>query len=333
MTGMRRLAIALGLALVVASPHAQQPPAQPLPSQPPQTDPQTQQPTFRAGVRTVMVPVSVTDGSGQFVHGLVQDEFEVRDDSKIQDLTFFDQQVQPITAVLLLDGSASMLVGLKAAIAAANDFIVRLLPGDRLRLGSFSENIQLMPAFSGDRDELLSVFENEGNVRVGRRTRLWDAMYEGLGALAGIEGRRVLIVISDGLDTMSNRTFEEVEARAGRDDVAIYFARFHSRTRNGQVLELIRGADGSPEGTMKRLPPGGFEQLARDTGGGVIDVDQDYVTQAPFTEVALDLHSQYVIGFTPQTLDGKLHKLEVRVKRPKLAVRARQSYVASPNGG
>jgi Ca-activated chloride channel family protein len=316
----RWLVVSAIAAIVVAAPRAQQ--------TPPQTPPQ--QPTFRAGVRTVMVPVTVTDGSGQFVRDLARDEFEVRDDSRAQDLTFFDQQVQSITAVLLLDGSASMLVGLKAAIAAANDFVVRMLPGDRLRLGSFSEDIQITPAFSSNRDELLGVFENEGNVRVGRRTRLWDAMDQGLAALSGIEGRRVLIVISDGLDTLSNHTFDEVVARAGREDVAIYFARFHSRTRNGQILELVRGADGSPGGRAMRLPPGAFEELARDTGGGVIDVDQDYVTQAPFTEVALDLHSQYVIGFTPQMLDGKVHKLDVRVKRPKLAVRARRSYIASP---
>jgi Ca-activated chloride channel family protein len=232
--------------------------------------------------------------------------------------------------VLLLDGSASMLVGLRPAITAVNEFIVRLMPGDRLRAGTFAEEIQIHPDFTGDRDALLALFANEFNVRIGRRTRLWDAMDEGLDALSGIDGRRILIVVSDGSDTFSTMTFDSVRAKAQREGVAVYFARFLHRDRRGQMLELVKGPDGSSAGRASRVPPGAFEELARETGGEVITVEQDFVSHAPFTQVALDLHSQYVLGFTPQVLDSKSHKLEVRVKRSGLAVRARKSYIASP---
>jgi Ca-activated chloride channel homolog len=299
---------------------AQQAPPQAAPQQPPQ---------FRAGTRTVTVPVSVTDRNGEFMRDLVKEDFDILDNGVTQPITFFDRQIQPITAVLLLDASASMLVALKPAIAAVNEFIVRLMPGDRLRSGTFAEDIRLDEDFTGDRDALLALFANEFNVRIGRRTRLWDAMDEGLDALGGIEGRRILIVVSDGQDTMSTMTFDAVRAKAQREGVAIYFARFFHRDRRGQILELSTGPDGSSPGRASRIPPGAFEDLARETGGEVLTVEQDYVTLAPFTQVALDLHSQYVLGFTPQVLDGRMHKLEVRVKRTGLAVRARKTYIAS----
>lgn len=318
---MRRLLVIVAAAvLATVAIRAQSPPA----------GSQQRPPTFRGGTRTVTVPVSVTDPYGQFMRDLIQADFEIRDNGVLQTITFFDRQIQPIAAVLLLDGSASMLVALKPAITAVNEFIVRLMPGDRLRAGTFAEDIQIQPEFSGDRDALLALFANEFNVRIGRRTRLWDAMDEGLDALAGVDGRRILIVVSDGSDTMSTMSFDSVRAKAQREGVAIYFARFIHRDRRGQLLELSRGPDGTSPGRISRVPPGAFEDLARETGGEVITVEQDFVSFAPFTQVALDLHSQYVLGFTPQVLDSRSHKLDVRVKRPGLAVRARKTYIASP---
>jgi len=320
MTVQARLTLVAIAAVAAISVGAQQPAPPASGQQPPQ---------FRAGTRTVTVPVSVTDRNGEFTRDLAKEDFEILDNNVTQTITFFDRQIQPITAVLLLDASASMLVALKPAIAAVNEFIVRLMPGDRLRAGTFAEEIRLEEDFTGDRDALLALFANEFNVRIGRRTRLWDAMDEGLDALGGVEGRRILIVVSDGLDTFSTMTFDTVRAKAQREGVAIYFARFFHRDRRGQALELTNGPDGSGPGRASRMVPGGFEDLARETGGEVLTVDQDYVFLAPFTQVALDLHSQYVLGFTPQVLDGRMHKLEVRVKRTGLAVRARKTYIAS----
>lgn len=292
---------------------------------------QQQQPVFRAGTRTVMVPASVTDRIGSFVRDLTRGDFEIRDNGRLQDLTFFDRQLQPITAIMLIDGSASMIPSLDEAIEAANEFILRLMPGDRLRLGSFSEcdRFKLQPEFTGDRDALLAYLKNEFNIRVGRRTCLWDAMHRSIGELAGVTGRRVLIVVSDGLDTWSVQTYEDVRFWASRRDVAVYFARLVSSNRNGQMLEFARGRDGSSQGRMKPLPIDAFEVLAQDTGGSYIRLEEQWVSQTPFTQIAMDLHSQYVLGFTPQVLDGKTHDLDVKVGRRGLIVRARKHYVAT----
>src|SRR5262245_23564524 len=99
---------------------------------------QDQRPVFRGGTRTVMVPVSVTDTAGNTVRDLEREDFELRDEGRPQEITFFDRQFQPITAIMLIDGSASMFSSLKGVLSAANEFILRLMPGDRLRIGSFS---------------------------------------------------------------------------------------------------------------------------------------------------------------------------------------------------
>jgi VWFA-related protein len=294
--------------------------------------PQQQPPVFRAGTRTVTVPVVVTDEVGQAVRDLKQEDFEIRDNGQVQPVTFFDRDLQPITAILLLDGSASMISVLDEQIAAATEFVLRLLPGDRLRLGSFAEQLRMMPEYTGDRDELLGFLENEFNIRLGRRTRLWDAMDEALVALGRTDGRRVLIVLSDGIDTFSLQTYDTVRRRAGRSDVAITFARVLQRDRTGLQLELQRGRDGSSEGRMRPLPAGGFAALAAETGGVLVNLDPAQQMDAPFTQIALDLHGQYILGFSPAALDGKVHRLDVRVKQRGLEVRARRSYLAAEEG-
>jgi Ca-activated chloride channel family protein len=320
----RRAWVAVAMAaLAAAAPAAMDVPAQ---NPPPQ-----QPPTFRAGTRTVMVPAVVTDESGAFVRDLTRSQFEVRDNGQVQDITFFDRQVMPIAAVMLIDGSASMLASLDDSIEAANEFILRMLPGDRLRLGSFSEcdRFKLQPEFTGDRDALLGYLANEFNIRVGRRTCLWDAMGEAIAALAGTEGRRVLIVISDGVDTWSFRSFEDVRVSASRRDVAVYFARLVPLDRAGQIVEMTKGRDGTSPGQRTPMPIDAFETLARDTGGQFIRLEEQWVSQTPFTEIALDLHSQYVLGFTPRVLDNKTHEIDVRVSQRGLKVRARKSFIAS----
>ena len=159
------------IALVVSALDAQQTP----PAAPPQ-----QQPTFRAGTRTVPVYVSVTDDIGRFVLDLQRDDFEIRDDGKIQPITQFATDIQPLTAIVLLDGSRSMVKALDTVITAADHFVVRLMPGDRARIGSFSDEIRFAPAFSSDRDELAREVNDLFDLRVGTGTRLWDAIGQAL---------------------------------------------------------------------------------------------------------------------------------------------------------
>jgi Ca-activated chloride channel family protein len=294
--------------------------------------PQTPQQRFRSGADTVYVPVTVTDIGGRFVRTLDKEDFTILDNGRPQEITIFDREYQTISAIVMLDASASMLSSFDRVLSAANDFVVRLMPGDQARIGSFSEEVQISPDFTGDRDVLLKIFANEFNVRIGRRTRLWDAMYQAVETLAHVDGRRVVIVVTDGVDSWSIKTFDDVAGAARRHNVAMFAVRVNHDDRRGQAIEFSRGPDGSAPGRRSPQPGGGFESLARDTGGGFVSIDAKWAHQAPFTDIMLDLHSAYTLGFTPTALDGKVHSLTVRVRGRDLEVKARRSYLAEPAG-
>jgi Ca-activated chloride channel family protein len=270
-----------------------------------------QQPTFRSGTRTVPIYATVTDSSGRQVPDLARDDFEVWDNGKKTELTVFETVVQPLTVVVMLDTSGSMVMNFDLLKEAAAQFVLQLLPADRARIGTFNDRIRVAPAeFTGDRDELARIAR--GDLDSGNPTALWDAMVMAMDALKGREGRRVVLVFSDGADNFSKRTLSEVMTRARDGEFLIYAIGLRSRMRGQGVTE----------------PDPGLRKVAAETGGGYFELGHADELNSTFTRVASELHSQYVLGFSPEVLDGKIHKLEVTVKRPGLVARARKSYVA-----
>jgi Ca-activated chloride channel family protein len=275
-----------------------------------------QQPTFKAGTRVVPVYTTVVDGQKRLVPDLLQDDFEILDNDKPQEISIFDNQVQPITVVVMLDTSASMTGSLKLLNEAAEQFILRLLPADKARVGAFNDKIQFASDFSSNRDELIGSLKH---LDFGNPTRLYDALDVSLEELSGIEGRRVVLVFTDGDDTGSKTSLGAVLDRARADEVMIYAIGLQSEFFNG-----VR--------QVRSRPDRGLKKLADETGGGYFELDETADLAPTFTRVAQELHSQYVLGFAPTNLDGKVHKLLVRIKRPGLNARARKSYLASAEG-
>ena len=270
-----------------------------------------QQPTFKSGTRTVPVYATVTDAAGRLVPDLVREDFEVWDNGKPVPLTIFDNAVQPISVVVMLDTSGSMTMNFDLLKEAATQFAIRLLPADKARIGSFSDKIRIKPAdFTSDRDELIRILRDE--IDYGNPTRLWDATDAGMTALKDVEGRRVVLVFTDGADTMSDRSQGDVLARARDGEFLIYAIGLRSQLRGQGVTQ----------------PDPGLRKVAEETGGGYFELGRTDELNSTFTRVASELHSQYVLGFSPTTLDGKVHTLEIKVKRPGLVARARKSYVA-----
>jgi len=273
-----------------------------------------QQPQFKAGVKTVPVYATVTDKAGRFVTDLTKEQFEVVDEGKKVELTQFSNQFVPITAAIMLDLSKSMLDRYDAVIAAAEQFIVRLMPGDRARVGSFSEEVRMGPPLTGDRDALIKFIRDSFDLRVGMRTRLWDGIGAGVKALDGIEGRRVVFVITDGLDTWSELQMDDAVRMARKSGVLVYW--------------IGMSGTGSQEPRSQIRQNAGLRYFVEETGGGYMKFAEIDEINRIMTEVAQELHHQYLLGFTPAVLDNRLHKLEVRVLEKNYTVRARKSYVA-----
>jgi Ca-activated chloride channel family protein len=274
-----------------------------------------QQPTFRSGTQVVSLFVTVADAQKRLVSDLTQEDFEVFDNDKPQPIVYFDNSIHPITVVVMLDTSGSMTLTLDLLKAAAEQFVLRLLPADKARVGAFNDKIQFMGrSFMNDRDQLVTDIKN---IDFGNGTRLWDALAASLEELKGIDGRKVILVFTDGDDTEShNASLGKVIDRARIEEVMIYAIGLESRYFDGQRM-------------VRSRPDSGLKKVADETGGGYFELTKTAELAPTFTRVAQELHSQYVLGFTPMSLDGKVHKLAVRMKQPGMTARARRSYMAA----
>jgi Ca-activated chloride channel family protein len=274
-----------------------------------------QQPTFKTGTQIVSIFATVTDAQGRLVPNLVKEDFEIFDNDKPQPIVFFQDEIQPITVVVMLDTSGSMTASIALLKSAAEQFLLRLLPADQGRVGAFNDKIDLNSRFTNNRDELISAAKD---LDYGNGTRLWDAVSLALDELQGRDGRRVVLVFTDGDDTSSKVRMGTVMDRARADEVMVYAIGLESRYFNGQQV-------------VRSRPDGGLKKIAEETGGGYFELKKTSDLAPTFTRVAQELHSQYVLGFSPTQLDGRVHKLALRLKQPGMTARARRSYLAVPD--
>jgi Ca-activated chloride channel homolog len=274
-----------------------------------------QQGKFKVSTNTVALYATVTDSDKRLVPDLVESDFEVYDNGKLQAITSFDNRPLPITVVVMLDSSGSMTLALDLVKSAAEQFLLRMMPEDQGMVGAFNDKIQFLPdAFTSSRDELIRSLKN---LDFGYPTRLYDAVSESMTQLNGIPGRKVVLVFTDGDDNASKVGSGDVTDRARTEDVMIYSVGLENVYFNGQ--QKVRSS-----------PDRGLKRMSEETGGGFFLLKKTDELGATFTRVAQELHSQYVLGFTPQTLDGKIHKIDVKIKeKPSMTARARKSYVAS----
>jgi Ca-activated chloride channel homolog len=290
-----------------------------------------QPPVFRSGVETVAVYATVLDRGGGTIVNLNRGDFAVYDDGRRQNLTVFVAGQQPITAAVLVDTSASMTLNLDQARSAAEQFVIRMLPGDTARVGSFSDRVDLSPGFTGDRDVLLRSLR-EG-LHIGNPTLLWDAVDQTMSALAPLGGRRIILVLTDGVDTISKTTGEALLERARLDELMLYIVQFSSSPRALLAEEPLSPSASalfsSNRPALRPAPTTLLRRLAQQTGGGHFILGRFDDVNATFTQVMQELHHQYTLGFTPERADGRLHSIQVRVNRPGATVRARQTYQAA----
>jgi len=286
---------------------------------------QAQQGTvFRSATQTVPVYVTVTDEGGHLVTDLTRDEFEVDDNGRPQPITQFSSAIQPISIVMMLDMSGSMTGNLPTLRQAAVQMFTRLLPDDQARIGSFGDRITLSERFTNDQNELIRALWTE--LTPGGSTPLWSAINIAMTALGHLEGRRVVLVLTDGKDTSefwapggrASPTLAEVIRRAQVEEYLLYAIGMASRGPTGR---------GSGRGSMDEPDPG-LRELAAETGGGYFELHEADALGPIFARVADELHRQYLIGFIAPESDGKLHQITVNVKRGGAMSRARRSYLA-----
>ena len=314
---------------------------------------------FKTTADLVSVYATVRDDAGRLVPDLTQDDFVVSDNGKPQQLTFFTNEVHPFSVVILLDRSGSMVQHHTIVRDASAAFVNAMLPADTARIGHFGDEILLDPEeFTAEHDALLNILDNQLQ-RSGGVSPVWSAFDRAISSLAERSGRRVLLALTDGYDSpragQPITLLEDVIRRARYNDILAYIVGFTATeySLTGPVMGGGRppgrpplgpptGYPGSPKppGTNPTVPSGsnnkprapykGLRLIADETGGGYYELGPSDELTATFARIAEELHRQYWMAFTPAKLDGRVHEIEVKVKKRGLEVRARKSYIADP---
>ncbi len=279
-------------------------------------------PAFRAGVDVVSLNVTVSDLEGRFVTDLDQTNFQVYEDGVQQNITFFTKTQLPIALAMLIDTSASMDEKMVTAQEAAIGFSQRLRPEDLAEIIDFDSRVNILQTFTNDAVKLEQAIQQTS---AGGSTSLYNAIYISLRELSKAPLRRAdvrreaIIVLSDGEDTSSLVTFDEVLEQAKRSETAIYSIGLQSDDSRSRVG--FREADFV------------LRQLAQETGGRAFFPNEVDELPKIYQDISDELSSQYSVGYISANplRNGQWRRIVVRVDRESIEARAKQGYYASKN--
>jgi Ca-activated chloride channel family protein len=249
-------------------------------------------------------------------------DFQIFDNSVEQEIVTFESGDVPMTIAMLVDVSESMRgEQLQVALDAARGFLSRLTPLDEALVMTFSDRTHRVTTSSSEIEGLAAVLEN---LEPGGGTTLNDHLYQALRLLDGRQGRPVVILLSDGADTLSFLTMEEVVWKAHRSNAVIY--RIHLQSSGIRSVPLATAWRSTEAHAGEVL---GLEEAVDDSGGRVTALARLEELDQALDDVLRELRQQYVVGYYPTDPmnDGTWRPVRVEVNVPEVEVRTRAGYV------
>jgi Ca-activated chloride channel family protein len=316
-------------------------------------EPQEQIDVIRVNTTLVTVPVSVRDRNGRYIPDLQKEDFQVFEEGIEQEIEYFATVEKAVIVVLMLDTSVSTWSKLNQIKDAAKAFVEQLRADDQVMVVSFARGLTIKCEPTAERQKIRKAIDGTGR---GLSTHLYDAMNKLMEKhLNRIEGRKALVLFTDGVDATSNdSTYESTLHDAQELDALIYPIRYDTynpaadkgdppisqpRMRLPGILRKIPlptiGSSGSGGGAgSSRADYDRGERylldLAESTGGRVYEAGKNlnYLRDA-FSQIAEELSRQYTLGYYPRKKEGsgERRKIKVRVNKSEVAVRARDSYI------
>ena len=280
-------------------------------------------PVFEAGIEVINLNVSITDARGQYVTGLKKEDFAVFEDGVKQELSIFAHENLPISMVLMVDTSASMDTKLDSARAAGKRFVRTLRAQDMAQVMQFNDRATVLQDFTGDHAALEAAFDR---TEASGPTALHNALYVALKDLGKQKSsaelrRRAIILLSDGEDTASLVTDEQVLDLARKTEINIYAISLRAKgTQDRSRLKFSQAA---------HL----LTALTQDTGGQAHFPNSLSELEAVYDRIAEELRTQYSLGYVSSNKrsDGKWRRIVVRVPaREDLTVRHKLGYFGVP---
>lgn len=329
----------------------------------PTVTPEGEDEIIRVETNLVTMPVSVLDRDGRFISGLQQKDFKIFEDGVEQKLDYFQSVEQPFTVVLLIDVSPSTQFRIDEIHNAAITFVNQLRPADKVMVISFDQRVTVMCPPTNDRRILQGAIRQ---AQFGDGTSLYEAVdFVIEQQLSRIQGRKAVVLFSDGVDTTSRKAnFESTLRQTEEVDSLFYTIRYDTSTdmyggnpnqgptrgsgRGGRVTlgdifgAILSGGNvqmggggrggrgrGGAQSTEYERGREYLEKLATSSGGRTFEAQSIYNVDAAFAGIAEELRRQYSLGYYPEAVGkvGDRKQIKIRVMRPSVVVRAKTSYI------
>jgi len=303
----------------------------------------------------VTMPVSVLDRDGRFISGLQERDFKIFENGVEQKVEFFQSVEQPFTVILMIDVSPSTQFKIDEIHRAAFTFLDQLRPAEQVMVIAFDEKVRVLSPVTSNRNMLRNAIRQ---AQFGEGTGLYDAVdYVIDTQLRHIQGRKAVVLFSDGVDTTSNRANHDSTLREIEEiDSLFYTIRYDTsndayagnsgggypqqrrRVSIGDILAgiLMGGNVGIGGGGSRGQTPAEYEKgkrymqmLSQSSGGRSFDALSMYNLDAAFAGIAEELRRQYSLGYYPEVVGkiGERKQIKIRVMRPGVVVRAKNSYI------
>lgn len=325
--------------------------ATPTPTPPPVEDDEV----IRVETNLVTMPVSVLDRDGRFISGLQQRDFKIFENGVEQKIDYFQSVEQPFTVVLMIDVSPSTEFKINDIHNAAIAFVNQLRPSDRVMVIAFDQDVHVLSQPTNNRNQLRNAILS---TQFGNGTSLYEAIDDVIRRqLSRIEGRKAVVIFSDGVDTTSRRAGYDDTLRATEEvDALFYTIRYDTSAEMGvnrgggypprrrgpvSMADILAGilmggtinsGGGNRGGATQADYARGktyLETLATNSGGRAFEGKSMYNVDAAFSGIAEELRRQYSLGYYPETVGkvGDRRQIKIRVMRPNIVVRAKTSYI------
>ena len=303
----------------------------------------------------VTMPVSVLDRDGRFISGLQEGDFKIFENGVEQKVDYFQSVEQPFTVILMIDVSPSTQFKIDQIQNAAITFVDKLRPTEQVMVIAFDDKVHMLSPITNNRAMLRNAIRQ---AQFGDGTGLYDAVNFVIDdQLRHIQGRKAVVLFSDGVDTTSRRANYESTLRETEEiDSLFYTIRYDTSsdmyggagprwpqpqrkaTLGGILGAILMGGNVKigGGGSSRGQNPGEYEKgkqylqmLAQNSGGRAFDAQSMYNLDAAFSGIAEELRRQYSLGYYPETVGkiGDRKQIKIRVMRPGVVVRAKNSYI------
>jgi len=299
----------------------------------------------------VTIPVSVFDRNGRYLPSLQQTDFKIFEDGKEQEIAYFGTAEQPVTVILVLDTSPSTELKIEEIQDAAIAFVNQLKPNDKVMVIEFDSNLHVLSELTSDKYRLARAIRKAD---FGDGTSLYDTVDNIINRrLSRIEGRKAVVMFTDGVDTTSSKSDYYSTLRSAEESDAPFYTVYYNTYRDnrygggggvmtspyppifggGLPFPFPGGRVGrSPRGTTARDYAEGkryLDELTEKSGGRLFSTETNVSLEDAFSGIAEELRRQYNIGYYPTDAGqaGQRRQIKVRVNRPNAVVKSRDSYI------